>query len=161
MGMEISRYQVELNHLTKNFATLNEQYRSQNWKIREVEEKLEKTETSCKEMKGLKEQFERRFLEMSKNNSLILASLIEITKRAQTFEGENQELVEDLKKISKKIVKTHLRGNIFKKYKDMIGITDEQLDQEEEEEDSDNENKAELIMKKVQEVLVESKKAKA
>ena len=64
-------------------------------------------------------------MEMSKSNSLILSSLVEITKRAEMFEGENQELVEGLKKISKKIVRTHLRGNIFKKYQEMIGTSDE------------------------------------
>jgi hypothetical protein len=65
-------------------------------------------------------------------------------------------LVEDLKKISKKIVKTHLRGNIFKKYHDMIGMTEDMINQEEEI-DSDNDNKAELIMKKVQEVMIDKK----
>jgi hypothetical protein len=47
----------------------------------------------CKEMKILKEQFERRFFETSKNNSLILSSLVEVTKRAELFQGENQQLV--------------------------------------------------------------------
>lgn len=85
-------------------------------------------------------------MEISKSNSLILSSLLEVTKKAQLFQGENQQLVEDLKKISKKIVKTHLRGNIFKKYQEMVGTSDEQMNLEE---DSDNDNKADLIMKKV------------
>ena len=39
---------------------------------------------------------------------------MDVTKKAEHFSSENQQLVNDLKKISKKIVKTHLRGNIFK-----------------------------------------------
>ncbi len=57
----------------------------------------------------------------------------------------------DLKKISKKIVKTHLRGNIFKQYQDMVGTSDEIMNLEEE---SDDELKADKILQKLSKIMI-------
>ena len=56
---------------------------------------------------------------MSQNHSNILTSLIEATEKATHLSKDNQQLATDLKKISKKLVKTHLKTSIFNKYKDL------------------------------------------
>lgn len=61
-----------------------------NWKVKDLELNLEKQQTANKEMNLLNQQFERRFYEASKNNSIILNSLMEITKKAESYSSENQ-----------------------------------------------------------------------
>ncbi len=41
---QMSRLNVELQQLTKSYANINEQYRAVNWRARELDEKLDRSE---------------------------------------------------------------------------------------------------------------------
>lgn len=55
---------------------------------------------------------------MAQNHKTIVKALLEATTRASNLSGENTQLVQDLRKISKKLVKSHFKTSIFNKYED-------------------------------------------
>ena len=67
---------------------------------------------------------------MATDNSTILTALLDVTQRVNELSSDKQALVKDLKRISKKLVKTHIKASIFKKYEDFLsgGETEDDLD---------------------------------
>lgn len=91
-----------------------------NSQAKDLDTQLVQAQGECRELAYYKEQYERRYAEMARNHKIILKSLVEVTQKAESLSSDNEQLADDLRRISKKLVKTHLKTSIFNKYQDMI-----------------------------------------